>query len=275
MEVFVWENRKLGESLLKFFENIGNFVFIYIAYIVNFYKFSVICFLNIFNPKSYNPASRKILIEQIFYTSLEILPIFIFLAMIFGVVFMGFVVDLSVKYSMQDYLSNIIVKFIVVEFVPFFMALYISLRTGLRVGIKTSIMNVNSEFKTLDAYKIDIVNYLFTPRVVAGMISFLSLAILFSVIMVLSGYIFIFFSINMDFTRFITSLTEVVTIKDILIFVLKSLFFGFLIIVIPSFAGVKIKARYIEIPVAMSKAMVGLFASIFLMEVISLSVQLI
>ncbi len=261
--------------MLKFFENIGGFVLTYIRYIVDFYKFSVVCFLNIFNSKSYNPASRKVLVEQIFYTSLEVLPAFIFFAIIFGVLFMGFIVDLSIKYALQAYLSNIIVKFIIVEFVPFFMALYISLRTGLRVGLKTAIMKVNGELDTLKAYDIDVVNYQFSPRVSASMISFLSLAILFSVLMVISGYIFIFFSINMDFTPFITSLIQVVSIKDILIFIFKSMFYGFLIVAVPSFAGVSIKKRYIEIPIVVSKAMLGLFASIFVVEVISLVIQFI
>ncbi len=259
--------------MLRLFEKIGDFVLDYLQHFFAFYKFSIICFLNIFNPKSYNSASRKILIEQIYYTSIEILPLFILLAVLFGAIAMGFIVSLSIKYSLQSYLSNIIVKFIIVEFVPFFMALFISLRTGLRVGIKTAIMRVNNELNSLEKYKIDIMKYQFSPRAIASMLSFLSLAILFSVIMVLSGYVFMFFSINMNFDQFIDALVKAVTVKDILLFTFKSLFFGFIIIAIPSFSGSIIEKRYLEIPLFISVTMVVLFAFIFIAEVISLTIQ--
>lgn len=259
--------------MLRFFENIGNFIIDLLKEFIIFYKFSVVCFLNIFHPKSYNPASRKILVEQIFFTAVEILPIFLFFAIIFGALFMGFIVDLSIKYSLQNQLSNIIIQFVIVEFIPFFMALLISLRTGLRVGIKTAIMKVNYELNTLKAYKIDIMKYQFAPRAVAGILSFLSLAVLFSIIMIFSGYIFMFLSINMDFTRFISSLINAVSIKYILIFIFKSIVYGFLIIVIPSYFGETVEKRYTKIPLRVSKSMVVLLISIFTLEAISLVIQ--
>ncbi len=259
--------------MLKFFENIGDFVLGLLNDFIIFYKFSVVCFLNIFHPKSYNPASRKILVEQIFFTAIEILPVFLLFAIIFGALFMGFIVNLSIEYSLQNQLSNIIVQFVIVEFIPFFMALLISLRTGLRVGIKTAIMKVNHELSTLETYEIDIMKYQFAPRAVAGILSFLSLAVLFSVIMILSGYLFMFFSINMDFARFISSLTNAVTVKYICIFIFKSVIYGFLIIAIPSYFGETVEKRYTEIPLRVSKSMVVLFISIFVLEALSLVIQ--
>lgn len=259
--------------MLRFFENIGSFVISLLREFVIFYKFSIVCILNLFHPKSYNSASRKILVEQIYFTAIEILPIFLLFAVIFGALFMGFIINLSIQYSLQKQLSNIIVQFVIVEFVPFFMALLISLKTGLRVGIKTAIMKVNNELNMLEVYKIDIMKYQFAPRAMAGILSFLSLAVLFSVIMIFSGYLFMFFSINMDFARFISSLTNAVTIKYILIFIFKSIIYGFLIIVIPSYFGETVEKRYINIPLRVSRSMIVLFATIFVLEAISLVIQ--
>lgn len=259
--------------MLRFFENIGNFIINLVREFVNFYKFSVVCILNLFHPKSYNSASRKILVEQIYFTAIEILPIFLLFAIIFGALFMGFIINLSIQYALQDQLSNIIVQFVIVEFVPFFMALLISLRTGLRVGIKVAIMKVNQELNMLKAYNIDIMKYQFAPRAMAGMLSFLSLAVLFSVIMILSGYLFMFFSINMDFARFISSLTNAVTVKYIFIFLFKGIIYGFLIIVMPSYFGETVEKRYINIPLRVSESMIVLFTSIFILEAISLIIQ--
>lgn len=259
--------------MLRLFESIGDFILDNLKHLIDLYKFSIICFFNIFNLKTYNTASKEIIIEEIYYTSIKVIPIFIISAVIFGAIVMGFIVSLSIKYSLQVYLSNIIVKFIIVEFVPFFMAIFISLRTGLRVGIKIARMRVNNEFNTLKKYKINAMNYQYSPRALASIISFLSLAILFSVIMVLSGYVFMFFSINMNFDKFIKMLINVVSIKDILLFTFKCLFFGFIIIAIPAFSGSIIKKRYIEIPLFISQTMMVLFIVIFITEVISLLIQ--
>jgi len=247
----------------------------YIKRFISYYTFSVVCFLYIFNPKNHTPASREMLVKQMYYTAIEILPLFLTFAVIFGTVSMGMVVSLSMKYGMKDYIGYLIVKVVLVELVPFILALAISFRTGLRIGAKTAIMKVNHELNTLEKFNIDIVSYLFMPRALGNMLSFVYLVFLFSIIMMISGYIFLFTMTGMDFDIFLSTIISAISVKDIAIFLIKSLIFGFIIVTIPSYEGMMMKKRYYEMPTTLSKMISALFVAILILEGISLAIEFI
>lgn len=245
----------------------------YIAHFLKYYSFSVVCFLYALNPRNYNPANRKVLIKQIYYVALEILPAFIILSILFGAIIMGFLVSKAIEYNLKEYIGQLIVQAVLVELTPFMIALIISFRTGLRVGAKTAIMKVNSELNTLRMFDIDVVNYLVMPRAVGNMLGFLSLVFLSSVIMVASGYVFLFLNMGMDIKLFLSTIISAITLKDIFLFVIKSMIYGFIIVTIPSFDGMIIKKRYFEIPPTLSKTITSLFIVILFVEVLSLSLE--
>ncbi len=245
----------------------------YISHFFKYYNFSVICFLYALNPKNYNPASRQVLIKQIYYVALEILPVFIMLSIVFGTIIMGFIVSLALQYNLKEYIGQLIVKFILVEMLPFALALIVSFRTGLRIGAKTSIMKVNNELNSLKMFDIDIVTYLVMPKAIGNLLGFLSLIFLSSVIMIISGYLFLFLSIGMDFNLFLSTIISAITPKDIFLYVIKSIIYGFVIVTIPSYDGLIIKKRYYKIPLALSKTVTSLFIFILIVEALSLVVE--
>lgn len=245
----------------------------YIVHYIKYYNFSVICLLYSLNPKNYNPASRQILVQQIYYVALEALPVFLLLSITFGTIVMGFVVSIAIEYNLKEYIGKLIVQFALVELTPFMMALIISFRTGLRIGAKTAIMKVNNELNSLKMFDIDIMTYLVMPKAVGNTIGFLSLVFLSSVIMVISGYIFLFLNIGMDLNLFLSTVISAITPKDISLFIIKSMIYGFIIVTIPSYDGIIIKKRYFEIPISLSKTITSLFLLILLVEVLSLVIE--
>ena len=253
-------------------ESVVNFTK-YIVHFIRYYTFSVVCLLYAINPKNYNPASRQILVQQIYYVALEILPVFFLLSIAFGAVVMGFLVSIAIEYNLKEYIGQLMVQFVLVELTPFMMALIISFRTGLRIGAKTAIMKVNNELNTLKMFDIDIVSYLVMPRAVGNMLGFLSLVFLSSLIMVVSGYVFLFLNMGMDINLFLSTIISAITLKDICLFVIKSMIYGFIIVTIPSFDGIAMKKRYFEIPLTISKTITSLFVIILCVEVLSLVIE--
>ena len=247
--------------------------FKYIAHFIKYYTFSVVCLLYALNPKNYNPASRQTLVKQIYYVALEILPVFFILSIVFGSTIMGLVVSIAIQYNLKAYIGQLIVQFVLVELTPFMIALVISFRTGLRVGAKTAIMKVNGELNSLKMFDIDVVSYLVMPRAVGNMLGFLSLVFLSSVVMVISGYVFLSLQIDMDINLFLSTIISAITPKDIAIFVLKSMFYGFVIVTIPSYDGIIVKKRYFEIPSTLSRTITSLFITILFAEVLSLTIE--
>ena len=252
---------KIGETAIKYFLSIYEAV-----------KFTVICIVHMLTPSSYNPAMIMVITRQVYFTAVQIIPFFIFLAFLFGSVIIGFVVSLAFDYSLQDKIGSIIIHFTLDEFSPFFTALLISLRSSTAVNTEIAVMKVNHELRTLEHFKIDLINYLFIPRIFAGMLSMTSLSLIF-IIMLASGYIFTLFYMNMDLSSYIKMLISSIQVKDLAVLVLKSLTFGFIIMLIPIYSGLKTMQSYSAIPISVLNGMVKLFIAIFAIEVLSLLLQ--
>jgi len=256
--------------LVSFIEGVGSKT---IGTFSSFYealKFTSICVIHMLNPRSYNPAMRVILTKQIYFTAIQIIPLFIMLAVFFGSIIIGVVISLATEYKLQDEIGSIIITFTMDEFSPFFTALLISLRSGTAVNTEIAVMKVNKELNTLNQYKINLINYLFLPRIIGGMISITSLSILFAFIMLMSGFVFSMFYMNMDFHTYKYLLINAIEVSDVLTLLFKSLAFGFVIMIIPIYSGLKTMQSYTAIPISVLNGMVKLFIAIFLIEVLSL-----
>ena len=253
---------RIGET------TIGLFLSIYEAI-----NFVVVLFFHAINPASYNPAMRKVLTKQIYFTAVGIIPLFISMAVIFGSIIIGVVIYLATEYSLQDEIGSIIITFVVNEFAPFFTALLISLRSGTAINTEIALMNVNNELNTLRVYKIDLIDYLFLPRIISGVISVVSLSMLFAIIMLSSGYVFTLFYMNMDLHTYKYLLLNAIEVSDLFTLLLKSFAFGFVIMVIPIYSGLKTQKSYTAVPISVLSGMVRLFIAVFFVEVVSLIIQ--
>ncbi len=260
---------------MYFIEKLGAKTIRTISSIFEVVRFVLLIFLHLINPKSYNPAMRMVLTKQIYFTAIGIIPIFTIMAFLFGSVIIGVVIYLSTEYSLQSEIGSIIVTFVINEFSPFFTALLISLRSGAAVNTEIAVMSVHKELSTLKEYRVDLIDYLFLPRIISGVISVTSLSILFALIMLASGYVFTFFYMNMDFNTYKYLLLNAIEVGDVLTLVFKSFAYGFVVMLIPIYSGLKTDNHYTAIPISVLNGMMRLFIAIFLIEVLSLITYLI
>ncbi len=235
--------------------------------------FIFLCLIHILLPSSYNPAMIMVLVKQIYFTAVGILPLFLFMSIVFGSIIIGVVISLAMQYGLQERIGSILVSFSVDEFAPFFTALLISLRSSTAVNTEIATMKVNHELDTLREYRIDLIDYLFVPRIISGIISVTSLSILFAIIMLASGYIFAFFTMGMDLYTYKMLLLNAIEPKDLLILIFKGVAFGFVTMVIPIYSGLNAFDSYTAIPISVLNGMVKLFIAIFVIEVSSLLLQ--
>ncbi|MBF0265950.1 MAG: ABC transporter permease [Gammaproteobacteria bacterium] len=261
--------------MLKFIENIGHITLNALTSVYEILAFSLICIGHMFSPGSYNPAMRMVLIKQIYFTTIGAFPIVIITATIFGSIIIGVVITLANEFNLLEQMGKIIITFVFDEFSPFVTALIVTLRSASAVNTEISLMKVNKELNFLKQYKIDLIDYLFLPRIIAGMLSVISLSILFSIIMISSGYLYVLFYINMDINNYLLLLMNALEIKDFLIALIKSGILGFIMMLIQINSGQHTGDSYASIPISVSKGLVQLFIAIFFIEVISLILQLI
>ncbi len=255
------------------FEKVGEKTLQTLSSLVDVLRFFVLCTISMFRPSSYNPAMIMVLIKQIYFTAVGILPLFITMSVIFGTIIIGVVISLSTQYGLQDSIGSIIIAFVVDEFAPFFTALLISLRSSTAVNTEIATMKVNHELEMLRSYKIDLISYLFIPRIISGIVSVTSLSILFAIIMLASGYIFAFFYMGMDLHSYKLLLLNAIEVKDMAVLLGKGVAFGFVTMMIPIYSGLNAFDSYTAIPISVLNGMVKLFIAIFIIEVASLLLQ--
>ncbi len=256
--------------ILNFFERVGDKTFSLFFSTYEALYFGSLCLVSMFIPSSYNSAMRSVLVRQIYFTTIQILPMFTIMGLVFGTAIVGSLFSLALEYSLQEHIGNILVGFVMNEFAPFFTVLLISLRSGAAIATEIAVMKVNKELNTLESFHISLINYLFLPRIISGMLSLLSLSVLLTLLMFFSGFGFSFFILHMNLDSYLSTLVYAISISDIVYMSLKSLAFGFVTMLIPIYSGLKTMDSFSAIPISVLQGMVRLFISIFIIEVLSL-----
>ncbi len=242
--------------IIRFIESIGDKTINSVVSIYDALTFFAFCLLQIANPYTYNSQMTKILIKQIYYTSVMVIPYFMMIAFFFGTIIIGGVITLSSKYGVQFQIGTIIVNFVMNEFAVLFTTLFIYLRSWTLINQELTLINRDNENDL-------IINFVL-PHIISSIISNVTLSILLTIIMISSGFIFIFFFMGMDFHTYKHLIFNAMEIQNIVILLLKSIIFGFVTMFIPI---------YSELKVSRKRIFVKIFMAIFFIEILFLLTQ--
>lgn len=231
--------------------------------------FTVTLVKKLLDPRSYTIAMVQVLVKQIYFTSVQILPFYLLTSILFGSAIVGLIVSTAINFGLTAQIGSLIISLVVDELAPFMTVLLLALRSGAAINTEMAVMKVSGELKSLYYFNIDPFSYLYIPRVLNGMISMLLLASLFSIVALISGYLFLSIFLHMGISLYISTIVEAVGVTDILTLILKSLFFGYAVTAIPVYRGNKSMMTYNAIPIAVLQGMVKLFIAIILIEVLS------
>jgi phospholipid/cholesterol/gamma-HCH transport system permease protein len=225
--------------------------------------------IRLFEPRTYNSASRMVFINQFYFTSVQILPLFLLVAVIFGSLVNGMAFQVLKDLGLHDYLGQLLMGFAVTEFAPFMTVLLIALRSSSAINTEIAVMKVNRELNTLDIFNIDLIDYLFVPRILNGMLSMVLLSSLFSLVILASGLFVSSAVFGTGIDAYIDTLLQSSSLLDIVIVLFKCATFGFFITLIPIRLGLHASRELTSIPIAVLNGMVKVFLAIVIIEVLS------
>jgi phospholipid/cholesterol/gamma-HCH transport system permease protein len=237
--------------------------------------FAALVFLAFFDRRTYNSASRMVLTHQIYFTSVQILPLFLFVAFIFGSLINGMAFQVIKNLGLTDYLGRLLMGFVVTELSPFVTVLLIALRSSAAINTEIAVMKVNQELNTLESFRIDLIHYLFIPRILSGMLSMVLLTSLFALVVLTIGLIVSNWVFGTSVADYTDTLLHSAEVGDIILMLLKCATFGFFITLIPIRLGLSVSRELTSIPVAVLNGMVKVFMAIITIEVLSSIVRFI
>ena len=242
--------------LIRFIESIGGRTISSVMSIYDALTFFTICLLHIANPYTYNSKMTNILVKQIYYTSVMIIPYFIMIAFFFGTIIIGGVITLASQYGVQIQIGSVIVNFVMNEFAVLFTTLFIYLRSWTLINKELTLINRDN--------KDDLIVNFVLPHIISNITSNVTLSILLTIIMISSGFIFTFFFMGMDFHTYKYLIFDAMEMKNIVILLLKSITFGFVTMFIPI---------YSELKVSRKRIFVKIFMAIFFIEILFILTQ--
>jgi phospholipid/cholesterol/gamma-HCH transport system permease protein len=237
--------------------------------------FSSLVFFKLFDRKSFNSAMRMVLVNQIYFTSVQVLPLFIAVSILFGSPIVGITLQVLKHFGLADRMGSVLMGFVVTELSPFMTVLLIALRSSSAINAEIAVMKVNRELKTLDVFRIDVLDYLFLPRIINGILSIVCLSSLFSILALASGAVFSRYLLDMSFDDYTTLLFLSADFSDLFILLVKCVFLGFFITLIPIRFGLRATHELTSIPISVLNGMVKVFIAIVIIEVISLLLRFI
>ncbi len=224
----------------------------------------------ILSRQSYRPAMVEVMTTQIYFTAVQILTFFVIVSALFGSLFIGLTLFGIKQIGLTDYVGDFIAGIVVLELSPLLTVLLIALRSGSAINAEIAVMKVNRELDALQSFDIDIVEYLFLPRIIAVMVSVTLMSALFSIIVTLSGFVFSNLIFDMGVNAYTGLIAKAIRYQDFLIIAGKSLAFGFFITFIPLYYGSRAGRELTAVPVAVLRGMVNVFIAIVVIEVLSL-----
>lgn len=254
--------------MFRIIERIGNNALRWASSLQGTLWFAARVFTSLFDRRSYNAASRIVLVHQIYFTSVQILPLFLFVATIVGIVINGMAFQVVKNLGLSDYLGRLLMGFVVTELAPFVTVLLIVLRSSAAINTEIAVMKVTGELDTLERFRIDLIHYLFIPRILTGMISMSLLTSLFSLVVLASGLLISILVFETSEETYIDTLLNSADVLDIVILLLKCATFGFFVTLIPIRQGLSAARELTSIPVAVLNGMVKVFLAIITIEVL-------
>jgi len=211
--------------------------------------------LAVFRPKSGRRLIARVIVQQLYFTAVQALPVIVPIALLIG----SAVIIQFAKLSGQYDFGRISVLLIVREIGPIVTAMMVILRSATAVTIEVSYMRVLHELDAMEMNGLDPVRVVCVPRLVGITSALLGLFIVFDLVSIMGGYTLVWLTQYVPVGNFLHQIAKAITVSDIAVGIIKAITFGIIITVTCLYRGFEMKRQITEVPVATSRSAVECF----------------
>jgi phospholipid/cholesterol/gamma-HCH transport system permease protein len=237
------------------------------------------------SPSSYRAHTANIVARHIYLSVGSILPWYSVLAAVVSLVITRIVVVTALSYGLSQYALEMVVRVLVLELLPISAAIFVALRYMAPISSDVAMMQRESQ---LASWREDqtVLRDELMPRVLAGVVSVLTLTAVSAVLALLIAYVVVYGLSPWGFDAYTRMVGRVFGPAIALGFAVKSLLFSLAVGVIPIAASMmnestsggskeKVRAARVGLNLAgiSESSMVRLFLVIFLIEAATLTIR--
>ena len=222
------------------------------------------------SPSSYKKADRLVLARHMYDNTAPNMTGFTLLCALISLVLTRIVTTTALSYGLSQYALQVVIRVLVLELIPLTAALFVALRCTIPDGAELAELNARGDLDNLRRQGINPVHREVLPRVMAGIFSTITLAVLSCVVALLVAYVAIYGFNLAGFAGYTRLFGQVFTPAVTLIFVMKTLLFSLAVSLIPMASALYGSAVTNTRTSAEMRSLVRMFAVILLVEVLSL-----
>ena len=215
-------------------------------------------------------VAGRILLNQLRFTALEGVGLIVLLSGILSFLVIQSTIQQLGRVGATEFIGELIVVTVVRVMGPILTALAVTGRSGTAITAELATNTVLGEVRALEGMGIDPFHYLVLPRLVGCIVSVTILMVLFDVIALFGGFLAAGVE-GMSGGRYLGIVLAKLTTQDVVLTVLKGIFFGGVIGLLPSFQGLSVQRGPTEIPQAVIRGTVGSIAFIFIFSALFVS----
>ena len=252
---------------MNFFGWIGQRFIELFLYIIDFTCF-LIQSLSVWHAQRnvFNKAVYSSLLGQLIFTGVDAIVMISFLAVLAGIGVASQLIYIMHAITGASDLTAILARLVVSELGPVITGVILVGRSCSAIAVDLGNTKVRGEIEPLEYLGIDVDDYFVVPRIVCMIISQVTLALYFSIIMTLCGVFFSAYIYNFSAQESLTQLLNTMDINVVMVFMAKNLFFGLIIGAMACFHGLLVENSSTQVPQQMQKAVVRGLVFLFLAD---------
>lgn len=222
------------------------------------------------SPSSYRRENRLVVARHLYANTAPLLFGFTVLCALISLVLTRIVSTTALSYGLSQYALQVVIRVLVLELIPLTAALFVALRCTIPDGDALAALQAKGHLDALRRQGIDPLHREVLPRVVAGIFSTVTLAILSCVVALVVAYLAVFGFGLAGLDGYTRLFGQVFNPSVTLIFVMKTLLFSLAVSLIPMASGLYGAPVSSTRTSAEMRGLVRMFFVILLIEVLSL-----
>lgn len=215
-----------------------------------------------------NKAVFKVLVRQIYFTSVQSIPVIFTSALILGSITVNYLLSILTGFGAYNQVGNFLLGTMLHEIAPIITVSILLLRSGTAVISEIALMKINGEIDALRLMDVSVSRYIFLPRILAFLIAGPSLAIFFSVTGLIGSFFILGYVHDITFDNYLDQLLYAVEIRDVAIVVLKPALMAAAVAGISVQNGMNVRGAFTEVPVMLIRGMMQSVIVIALIEAV-------
>ncbi len=213
------------------------------------------------------PAVKHVMVRQLYFTGVQGFAWVLAASAMVGVLVIYTIVDFARQVQDLTLIGSLFGSVFLQEIAPMLIAIFLLVRSGVAVVTEVGNIQARGEPLVLASLGINENEYLYMPRLLAFAVSGLILTFLFAFLSVWFGGFVVALTNTLTFSEFIFELRHGVGFLDIVIMVLKSLWYPVLMVLVLISQGHKVGDDPNQIPVRATYGMLGSLAAIIVIDI--------